>query len=91
MHASYNGMGQSGSSPGHGSGQGGQSHHQGNGQGHEAGAPSMPQNNPSDGQVVTKSESGGSHHGGGGYSAASYFGQLAASGAMDNVMCRPVH
>ena len=22
---------------------------------------------------------------------ASYFGQLAASGAMDNVMCRPVH
>ena len=33
------------------------------------------------------------HHGGstsaGSY--ASYFGQLAASSAMDNVMCRPVH
>ena len=44
--------------------------------------------------VSSSSKTAADHNGTGGGTAgsyASYFGQLAASSAMDNVMCRPVH
>lgn len=66
-----------------------QEHDVGSGHPHSASTGSGENNGSSSADSKTLSPPPSSASGAAGY--ATYFGQLAANSAMDNVMCRPVH
>jgi len=66
-----------------------QEHDFGSGHPHSASTGSGENNGSSSADSKTLSPPPSSASGAAGY--ATYFGQLAANSAMDNVMCRPVH